>query len=114
MTKYVVMTSTYTKGLRHVYRGKYGRIAVAEIDPTKLPPGRVYPARIDPRSRGMVRIVRTWDALYVGKTDEAAFNRTLIQAEAMVAEMNRLADLERIRENKEEKSSGVEKSSREV
>jgi hypothetical protein len=64
--------------------GRYGRIAVVEVEDDF--DGR--PAMISDRARGVVRVVETWERRRVGKTDRCAFRRALAEAEALCASLN--------------------------
>jgi len=68
--------------------GRYRRIAVVEIDPAKLPEGRTTPTMISDRSRGVVRVVATWERCHDGITERCAAGRARGSARAMVAELN--------------------------
>jgi len=66
--------------------GTYRRVAVLEIDPSATPAGG--PKMISERARGVVRIVETWEALNVGKTERCAYRVALAEAEAMAEHLN--------------------------
>lgn len=68
--------------------GKYGRIAVLEIDETQLPQGKARPSMISTHARGVVRVVRTWERLNIGITDRCAFERALKEAKALRDKLN--------------------------
>jgi hypothetical protein len=82
-TEYVVKVSA--ANMPNSCWGSYARVAVLEIDRTKLPVGG--PKMISERARGVIRVVCVWDRLNVGKTDRCAFRRAMRQAE-WVAKMN--------------------------
>ena len=46
----------------------YRKIALVLVDPASLPDGRTEPAMISNRARGVVRILRQYDRIYVGET----------------------------------------------
>lgn len=68
-------------------RGKYRRVALILLaEPT------ARPAMISTRARGVAQygLIRTWEALSVGKTERSAFGRALAEA---TAEADKLATL---------------------
>ena len=74
--------STSASGSR--YSGSiYRRVAVVEVDTDiMLELRRTEPAAISERSTGVVRVVRTWENLYVGTTPDCAFGRAYDEATA--------------------------------
>lgn len=64
-------------------KGVYRRIAIVETDGTG-----VKPALISERAKGVKRIVKTWEALNVGKTDRSAYAVALAEATDLCAKMN--------------------------
>jgi hypothetical protein len=60
-------------------KGIYRRVAVLEMEPGAPPP-----SMISERARGVVRIVRIWDKLSVGKTDRCSYRAALAEASALV------------------------------
>lgn len=85
-TKYVVMSSS--ANMPNSCWGVYRRVAVVEIDPEALPAGRETPYAISPHYRGVVRIVRTWERLNVGRTDACAYRVAFAEAESLAASLN--------------------------
>ena len=63
--------------------GIYNRVAVLEVHD-----GVTRASMISDRSRDVVRVVETWEALNVGKTERCAYRRALKQARAIAADMN--------------------------
>ena len=74
MSRFIVMDRT--AHMPSSARGMYRRVAVVETD---LPEGE-EPKMISDRARGVVRLVRTWERLNVGKTERCAFQRALSEA----------------------------------
>jgi len=74
MSRFIVMDRT--AHMPSSARGEYRRVAVVETD---LPEGE-EPKMISERARGVVRLVRTWERLNVGKTERCAFQRALSEA----------------------------------
>jgi len=66
--------------------GKYRRVAVLEVQD-----GVQKVAMISSRAKGVIRVVSTWEKLSVGKTDRCAYERALVDAKAMVAELAAVA-----------------------
>jgi hypothetical protein len=62
--------------------GKYKRVAVIELEDDC--PADFVPAMISERSKGVKRIVRTWEKLNVGKTEHCAFGRAMDEARKLV------------------------------
>lgn len=60
----------------------YRKVAVIETDGTGVP------SYISTRHRAVIRIVKLWDRLCVGKTDRCAYRQALIQAKALANELN--------------------------
>jgi len=69
MTEFIVKTATakMPTSVKH----PYARVAVLEIE------HGAQPKMISDRARGVVRVVRTWEKLSVGKTERCAFRRAL-------------------------------------
>lgn len=80
-TEYIVMTRAACMP-GHCW-GKYGRVAVVEVDPAQLRPGDYEPRMISDRARGVVEIVKTWERRNIGTTDQCAFNRVVAEAEEL-------------------------------
>jgi hypothetical protein len=62
--------------------GTYRRVAVVEILKGAAP------KMISTRAKGVVRIVKTWEALNVGKSARCAYRRAIVEAKAIVDELN--------------------------
>ena len=80
MDKYIVMTAEAKMPSK--CRGKYGRIAIVETDGINLP------KQINPTHKSVIRIVRSWERLNIGKTDKCAFKKALIEANDICKELN--------------------------
>lgn len=61
----------------------YHKIGVVELGPEWDGTAR----EISDRTKGVVRVVETWDRLYKGKTEKCAFGRALAEAEALIAQL---------------------------
>jgi hypothetical protein len=84
MTRFIVMTRS--AGMPSGTWGRYRRVAVVETD---LPEG-MEPVMISPRSKGVVRIVQTWERCSAppdGKNTQ--YTRALAEAEELVEALNR-------------------------
>jgi len=81
MKRYKILTAT-TKMPANCW-GKYGKIAVAEVDPDHIGPIKM----ISDRARGVVRIVQVWDKLHMGSTSRSAFGRAMVEAESLIREL---------------------------
>jgi hypothetical protein len=62
--------------------GPYRRVAVLEVED-----GVDSVKMISPRARGVIQVVRTWERLFVGKTDRCAYERALAHARSLVSAM---------------------------
>lgn len=62
--------------------GRYGKVAVCEVEAGTIP------KMISGRARGMVRIVETWERRFIGKTNRCAFERAYDEALDMVYELS--------------------------
>ena len=83
---YMVMTASAK--MPNSCWGVYRRCAVVQVDMDALPEGRVVPAMISERARGVVCIVETWESLNCGTTDRCAYAVALREAEALADELN--------------------------
>ena len=63
-------------------RGRYGKVAVLEIEAGS------QPAMISERAKGVIRIVRIWDKCSMGGP-KSAFGRAKAEAETLCAELNK-------------------------
>ena len=80
MSRYIVMTSVANapRGTRSLYRN----VAVVEVEPGCMP----KMIRVD--AKGLRRIVKHWGPQYCGKTQACAYQRALMEAEAMADGLN--------------------------
>jgi hypothetical protein len=85
-TEFIVMTAS--EKMPSSCWGKYGRVAVVEVeeglDDT--------PKMISERAKGVVRIVENWRRLNVGKTDKCAFRLAEEEAYELCAKLNDVKD----------------------
>lgn len=81
-TKYVVVTSQ--ECMPASCWGKYGRVAVMEMEETAP-----FPKMISPRARGCVRVVSTWNKRFWGASNRCALCRAQAEARRLAAELNR-------------------------
>ena len=79
LPKYIIMTAS--AAMPASCRGKYGKIALVELEPGRTEP----PKMISERARGIVRIVRCWDKLNMGKTNRCAYAVAMKEAEDLLA-----------------------------
>lgn len=63
--------------------GKYGRVAVLEVDIECI-----VVSRISENARGVHRIVETWERRFWGTSDRCAFSRAYDEALALVEKLN--------------------------
>ena len=70
--------------------GTYARVGVVEL--TADWPEGVEPKMLSKRSRGVLRVVETWEKLYVGKTERCARNVALAEAKALCVRLNSVLD----------------------
>lgn len=63
--------------------GQYARVAVLEVEE-----GVQAVSMISERARGVVRVVRTWERLNVGKTSRCAYAVARAEAEELARELN--------------------------
>ena len=64
------------------WKGTYRRVAVLEVE------DGLVPTMISTRAKGVRRIVRTWERLFVGKTERCEYRIALAEAEALAAKLN--------------------------
>jgi hypothetical protein len=67
--------------------GRYTRVGLVEVDPSKLPAGETTPRMLSDRARGVVRVVRTWEKCFDGSSDRCAASRALKAAQKLKAEL---------------------------
>ena len=84
---YIVMTSPAQNKSSWKWQHPRRNVALVEVDPVYY---HVHgaPKMISARARGVISIVRYWEALYVG-SERSEYHRTLAEAEAQAAEHNR-------------------------
>lgn len=64
-------------------RGRYRRIGLLEVED-----GVEFVAMISERARGVLRIVKTWEKLSVGRTMKSAYGRALAEATRLADALN--------------------------
>lgn len=62
-------------------KGVYKRIAIVETVSAERP------KMISERTKGVIRIVRSWERLHVGKTERCAYARAMREAEGLLASL---------------------------
>lgn len=80
-TEYVVKTASAC--MPASCWGKYGRVAIVEIEA-----GSGAPSRIDEREKNVVAITRLYDRLFWGTSDRCAYRRALALAGKMCEGLN--------------------------
>jgi len=80
-THHIIQTAS--AHMPHSCWGVYRRVAVLRVDK-----GLESVSMISTRARGCHEVVETWEALNCGKTDRCAYSRALVEAEALVTELN--------------------------
>jgi len=85
MRTYIVQSAT--ANMPSSCWGRYGRVAVLEVDSMM----RTSVSMISERARGVIRVVRTWEKLNIGKTERCAFERAIAAAEELAQELNEAA-----------------------
>jgi hypothetical protein len=78
-TEFIVMTAA--AAMPASCRGRYGRVAVCEVDKG------VWPKMISARAKGMVRIVSLREPLHIGG-DRSAYAKALEDAERLARGLN--------------------------
>jgi hypothetical protein len=81
-SRYCVQTAT--AAMPQSCWGRYGRVAVLEMEPDF----EGWPAMISTRAKGVKRIVQLWDKLNVGKTAQCAYSRAENDAYRLVETLN--------------------------
>lgn len=81
MSHYIVRESSCS--MPSSCKGRYVRVAVLEVqdDVTVV-------SMISARARGVIRVVRIWDKLSVGKTSRCAAERARAEAQALADRLN--------------------------
>lgn len=83
----IIMTASTTPSAR--CWGKYKRVAVVVVDRDVLrAEGRELPSSISRHSRGVIRIVQTWENCNVGTSERCAYQRALVEAERVATAVN--------------------------
>ena len=85
-TEFIVMTAA--AAMPASCRGRYGRVAVCEVEKG------MWPKMISARARGMVRIVSLADKLHIGG-DRSAYAKALEDAERLARGLNLEAAMKR-------------------
>jgi hypothetical protein len=94
-----IIMDRQTKSSRAQWSRAYRRLAVVELNDDWLAVARMQaiifgltmptePARIDKRSKGVIRIVETWEHLNKGLTARSAYHRAMAQAIALCDALN--------------------------
>lgn len=79
---YIVQTASAS--MPSSVRAPYGRVAVLEVEPGY----EEGVSSISERARGVIRIVDTWERLFIGETHRSAFYRALEEAREMALQLN--------------------------
>lgn len=80
MEKYIVLTASAK--MPGSCWGRYGKVAVIETD------GEHMPKQINERHKSVVRIVKTWDKMHIGKTERGAYQQAVREAYALADQLN--------------------------
>jgi hypothetical protein len=82
-TEYIVMSSSaHVSSARRRYGGQYRNVAVVEVE------SGARPAMISERAKGVVRIVKHWGGLSVGKTERSQYAVAFAEADALANKLN--------------------------
>ena len=81
MTHYIVQSAAAQ--MPSSVKARYRRVAVLEVQE-----GLTYVSMISKHAKGVIRVVKTWEKLHVGKTDKSAYNVALAEATALAAQLN--------------------------
>ncbi len=73
--------------------GEYRRVGLLEVRKG------FKPKQISQHPKGVIRIIKTWEKLNVGKTNRCAFQKALEEAESLCAKMEHLNSSEWRNEN---------------
>lgn len=84
MKRYIVMTAKAR--MPSSCWGKYGKVAVVERE------GDLIPKSIHPNHRAVRSIVEVWDRRNIGSTERCAFDRAVIEAIQLAAQLNEDAE----------------------
>lgn len=77
---YIVMSASAK--MPNSVKSPYRRVAVVEVEPG------ARPKMISERAIGVIRIVRTWERLYVGRSEKCAYERALAEAGELCDRLN--------------------------
>lgn len=80
-THYIVQTAAAK--MPQSAMGVYRRVAVLEVDA-----GLTSVSMISTRAKGCHRVVQLWDRCNVGSTERCAYQRALVEADALVEQLN--------------------------
>jgi hypothetical protein len=86
MERFIVMSAAAS--MPNSCWGRYGRVAVVELAPAWAEAGD-RPLRISERTKGVARIVATWERQHIGRTPRGAFQRAMVEAQEMAERLNR-------------------------
>lgn len=81
MSHYVVKVSSAKMPSR--CWGRYKRVAVMEMED-----GAPFPKMISDHTTGCIRVVRTWEKCFAGKSDRCAAGRAFAAANELAEQMN--------------------------
>lgn len=76
MSKYVIKVASAK--MPSSCKGRYCRIGLIEMEEEGM-----IPSMISDRAKGVKQIVKTWEKLFVGTTENCAYRRALAEAEKM-------------------------------
>ena len=85
MSEYILRTAKAKMPLK--CWGRYNLIAIMEDEDGANPP------MISERAKGVIRIVRTWEKLHVGKTSRCAYSKAYKEAEEYLEDLELLKEL---------------------
>lgn len=80
--RFIVMSSTAR--MPQSCWGSYKRVGVVELEPGFVG----TPKMLSERARGVRRVVETWENCFVGKTERCAYERALVEAAKLAADLN--------------------------
>ena len=83
MSRFIVQSAAACMPASCKY-GPYRRVAVLEVED-----GVSHVRMISARARGVKRVVRVWERLYVGSSDRCAFAKAYRAAQQRADELNR-------------------------
>lgn len=68
--------------------GKYGRVAIVECSYNIATKEFNTPKQIHPNHSSVVKIIHTWERLFIGTSDRCAFINAILHAEKIADELN--------------------------